>query len=87
MNKEKARDPQDLEGLLVPRQNAGDVDGIAELYESEALLDRGLGRFLYGREEIRKFFAGLVASGQKLEIGEQSGALICGDLALTSTRF
>jgi ketosteroid isomerase-like protein len=86
MKRELARDPQDLERLWVSRQNAGDIEGMAALYESQALLDCGGGRLLRSREAIREFFAELVASGRKFEMGEQRAPLVCGDLALTSTR-
>jgi hypothetical protein len=33
-------DPQELERLLVSRQNAGDVDGMAALFEPDAVIDR-----------------------------------------------
>jgi len=36
-----AYDPQDLERLLVSRENAGDLDGVAALYEPQAVLDAG----------------------------------------------
>jgi len=81
-----AHDAQELERLLVARQNAGDVDAIAALYEPEAVLDDNEGRVIRGREEIRKFFAELVASGRKFAMGKQQPAMVCGDLALTSTR-
>lgn len=80
-----AYDPQDLERLLVSRQNAGDVNGMAALYEPEALLDNGEGRLVRGREAIRQFFAELVAQGRKFQMGQQRPARVCGDLALTST--
>lgn len=51
-NRGVAYDPQDLEPLLVSRQNLGDADGMAALYESQALLDDGRGRLLHGREAI-----------------------------------
>ncbi len=81
-----AHDPQDLERLLVSRQNDRDVDGMTELYEPHAVLAAGGGQVLHGREAIRQFFRELVASGSKFEMGEQQPALISGDLALTSTR-
>ena len=84
-NRRPAHDPQDLERLLVSRQNAGDVDGMAALYEPDALLDDGEGRLLHGQEAIRQFFAELVAQGWKLQMGQQRPAMVCGDLALTST--
>jgi len=82
-----AYDPQDLERLLVSRENAGDVDGMAALYEPDAVLDAGGGQIKHGLEATRKFFGELVAAGQKFQMGEQRPALICGDLALTSTRL
>ena len=84
-NRGLAYDPQDLERLLVSRENVGDIDGMAALYEPQALLDSGEGRLLHGREAIRKFYTELVATGRKFELGEQRAALVCGNLALTST--
>src|SRR5260370_18317069 len=80
-----ARDPQDLERLLVSRERAGDVDGMADLYEPHAVLDCGDGRLTLGREAIRAFYAGLVAIGRKFDFGDQCPAIISGNLALTST--
>jgi hypothetical protein len=45
------------------------------------------GLLTYGREAIRKFYGELVATGRKFELGEQRAAMVCGDLALTSTRL
>src|SRR3990170_1103419 len=86
VGREPARDPQDLERLLVSRERAGDVDGMAALYESHAVLDCGDGRLTLGRETIRAFYADLVATGRKFDFGDQRPAIISGDLALTSTR-
>ena len=80
-----AYDPQDLERLLVLRENAGDVDGMAALYEPDAVLDAGSGQIKHGREAIRKYFADLVAAGQKFQMGVQRPAMVGGDLAVTST--
>ena len=85
VGREPARDPQDLEQLLVSRQRAGDVDGMAALYEPQAALDCGDGRFTRGRDAIRAFYADLVATGRKFDFGDQRPAIISGDLALTST--
>jgi SnoaL-like domain len=87
VGREPARDPQDLERLLVSRERAGDVDGMAALYEPHAVLDCGDGRLTLDREAIRAFYAGLVAMGRKFDFGDQRPAIISGDLALTSTRF
>ena len=82
-----ARDPQELEQLLVARQRAGDVEGMLALFESDAVIDCGEGRLIRGREAIRAFYVELVATGRKFEMGVQQPALISGDLALTSTRL
>jgi SnoaL-like domain len=87
VGREPARDPQDLERLLVSRERAGDVDGMAALYEPYAVLDCHGGRLTLGRESIRAFYARLVARGQKFDFGDQRPAIISGDLALTSTRL
>jgi len=41
---------------------------------------------IYGRDAIHAFFTELVARGRKFEMGQQQAAIVCGDLALTSTR-
>ena len=85
--RQPARDPQDLERLLIDRQHVGDVEGMVALFERQAVVDCGEGKFLHGRDEIRHYFAEVVASGRKFARGQQQPALICGDLALTSTRL
>lgn len=80
-------DPQDLERLLVSRQRAGDVEGMVALFEPQAVIDHGGGQLAVGTEAIRKLFAAFVAAGRKFEFGEQQAAIVCGDLALTSTRL
>ncbi len=86
-DREPARDPLDLERLLVSRQRAGDVDGMAALYEPNAALDYGDGQLTLGKEAIRTFFARVVATGGKFDLGDQRPAIISGDLALTSTHL
>lgn len=84
---EPARNPQELARLLVSRELQGDADGMAALYETRAVLDRGDGQLLCGREAIRAFYADLVAAGRRFDLGDQQAALVNGDLALTSTRL
>jgi ketosteroid isomerase-like protein len=81
------RDPQDLARLLVSLERAGDVKGMAALYERDAVLDLGEGQLARGRDAIRAFYAGLVAVGRKFDLGDQRPAIINGDLALTSTHL
>jgi hypothetical protein len=86
-NREPALDPQDLERLLVARQHAGDIEGMVALFEPQALVDCGDGHLLHGHGEIRRYFVEVIASGRKFARGVQQAALLCGDLALTSTRL
>ncbi|MBN9217382.1 MAG: hypothetical protein J0I79_05465 [Mesorhizobium sp.] len=80
-------DPQELEPQLISRQHAGDVDGMTALFEPDAVIDCGEGRFVRGLEAIHGYYKEIVNSGRKFAVGEQRPALICGDLALTSTRL
>ena len=80
-----ARDPQDLERLLVARQWAGDVAGMVALYEPDAVIDCCDGEMLRGRAAIGAYFAALTATGRKFQQGKQRPAVVSGDLALTST--
>ena len=73
--------------MLIDRQHAGDVDGMVALFEPQAVVDCGEGKFLHGHPEIRRYFAEVVASGRKFARGEQQPALICGELGLTPTRL
>lgn len=83
-------DPQQLERQLVMRENAGDVRGMTALFEPEAVIELNDGRLVRGHEAIHKFFTdlqttGLGPEGRRFRLGEQREALLCGDLALTST--
>jgi hypothetical protein len=88
--KEPIRDPQELERQLVMRENAGDVDGMTALFEPDAVIELNDGRLVRGKQAIREFFTelqvtGLGPEGRRFRLGKQRPALICGDLALTST--
>src|ERR1700752_1065755 len=84
--REPARDPQDLERMLIARQHAGDVDGMVALFEADAVVDTG-DALLQGHSAIRAYFARGVAEGRKFQVGQQRPAVINGDLALPSTRL
>jgi hypothetical protein len=88
--REPIYDPQELERQLVVRENAGDVIGMTALFEPDAVIELNDGRLLRGKEAIHAFFTklqvtGLGPEGRRFKLGEQRPALICGDLALTST--
>jgi ketosteroid isomerase-like protein len=81
-----AKVPNDLEKIFVERANAGDVDGLVALYETEATLVCGDGVRVIGTEQIRAFFTNYLLSRPRLSPSEQSPALCNGDVALTSSR-
>ncbi|MFI1234966.1 YybH family protein [Nocardia salmonicida] len=85
--RERAQRPEDLSRLVVERLNAGDVDGLVELYESDAVLALPDGVVATGVDQIRAAYARLVADRPVFQPGHQAPALLAGDLALTSSRL
>ena len=81
---ERARQPEDLDRLFLERANAGDVEGVVDLYEPGAVLAFPPGRLTAGRAAIREVYADLLASRPRLT-GEIRPAIRNGDIAITST--
>lgn len=84
---EPARDPQDLERLLIERQWVGDIEGMTALFAPDAVIDTGEAPLIRGHDAIRALFTDIVAKGRKFTKGKQSAAVINGDVALTSTHL
>ena len=63
-DRQLARDPQDLERLLIARQWAGDIDGMVALFEPDAVVDSGEKDLTRGREAIRALFTEIAATGR-----------------------
>jgi ketosteroid isomerase-like protein len=89
--REPIHDPQELERQLVARENAGDVSGMTALFAPDAVIELNDGRLVRGKAAIQEFFTELQATGigpegRRFKLGAQRPALVCGDLALTSTR-
>ena len=85
-NRERAIQPEELNRFFLERANAGDVDGVVALYESDAVLVGPDGRVITGTLALRQAYNQLLAGKPKFE-GETQGAIHNGDLALTSTQF
>jgi ketosteroid isomerase-like protein len=81
---ERALRPEDLDRLFLERANAGDVDGVVDLYEPEAVLVVPPGRLAVGTQAIRKMYEGLLADRPQFT-GVIRPAISAGDIALTST--
>ena len=79
--------PEDLGTFFLERANAGDVEGLVALYEPEAVLAVSPERLATGHEEIREFYASLLAGRPAFSSAGQQPAIRHGDLALTSTRL
>ena len=83
--REKATKPEDITRLFVERANAGDAEGLAELYEPHAVLGFPPGRTTVGRDAIRAVLEKMLARVDHLEPEEPLPTLRAGDLALTAT--
>ena len=82
---EKALKPEDLTRLFVERANDGDADGLAALYEENAVMAYPVGSHTVGREAIRELWAKILTNAPKFEPENPLPTLISGDIALTST--
>ncbi|WP_433724642.1 YybH family protein [Actinoplanes sp. CA-051413] len=84
-DREKATRPEDLTRLFVERANAKDAEGIALLYEEDAVMAYPPGQQTVGREAIRKLWEQALAHMPAFEPEPPLPTLISGELALTST--
>ena len=82
---EKAMRPEDISRLFVERSNAGDADGVAALYEEDAVMAYPPGGQTIGRAAIRDLWAAVLEKGPHFEYEEPLPTLVSGDIALTST--
>lgn len=86
-NRAKAHEPEDLARLFVERAKAGDAEGLAELYEPDAVLAYPPGRRTVGRDAIRALLEQFVKSPavQSMEVEPALPTVSNGELAITST--
>lgn len=80
-----ATEPEDLARLFVERANAGDAEGLAELYEPDAVLAYPPGQTTAGRAAILALFEQMLAHATGFEVEPALPTVRNGDLALTST--
>jgi ketosteroid isomerase-like protein len=80
-------DPQHIARELAARAEAKDSQGIALLYEPDAVLAVDAGQVVRGRQAIADYFGKILAAGFPVSLGEQRPVIISGDLAMTSTRL
>jgi ketosteroid isomerase-like protein len=82
---EKAHTPEDLTRLFVERANAGDAEGLAALYETDAVMAYPPGDQTVGREAIRRLWEEILAKRPHFQPEEPLPTLLAGELALTAT--
>ena len=82
---DKAQHPEDLARFFIDRANAGDVEGLVALYEPDAVLAVGE-PVASGHEEIRQFYARILAKKREFPPVDQMKPVIHGDLAMTTSR-
>jgi ketosteroid isomerase-like protein len=77
--------PEDLTRLFVERANAGDVDGLVELYEPDAVLAFPPGSQTTGHPALRKLFVEMLKNMPEFKQEPTLPTIRNGDLAITST--
>jgi len=80
-----AMNPEDVTRLFVDRSNAGDADGVAALYEPDAVMAYPPGSQTVGRDAIRELWAAVLEHQPTFQYETSLPTLVCGDIALTST--
>ncbi|TCN57031.1 ketosteroid isomerase-like protein [Rhodococcus sp. SMB37] len=85
MQYEKAYRPEDLTRFFVERSNAGDADGVAALYEENAVMAYPPGQTTVGRAAIRELWAAVLVNRPRFEPEAPLPTLASEDIALTST--
>ncbi|WP_417563332.1 YybH family protein [Microbacterium sp.] len=86
--REKAATPADIPRLFVQFVQAGDFDGLATLYEDDAVLALPPGQTTTGNAAIAEVFRQRFAEASPGGAGaELQPVLLSGDLAVTSTRM
>ena len=81
-----ASNPRDNHGLFEKLSSQGDVDGLLELYEEDAVYVASADNLLRGREQIRSALQMMIDLGIETRL-ELIGLVETGDVALEKTRW
>jgi ketosteroid isomerase-like protein len=84
--RERAQEPEDVTRLFVALANARDAEGLAELYEPDAIMGFPPGHETVGRAAIRAVLEQMIAAVPEFKNEEPLPTLRFEDLALTSTQ-
>jgi uncharacterized protein (TIGR02246 family) len=83
--RQQAVAPEEITRLLVERANSGDAEGMAALYEEDAVVASPPGQVTSGRDAIRSLYEGMVAGAVRMEIEDAVPTVRTAGLALTGT--
>ena len=83
--RERATKPEGLTRLFVELGNAGDAEGLAGLYEPDAVVAFPPGQMTVGRPAIQALYEKMLAAKPHFELEKPLPTLHSGDLALTAT--
>ena len=81
----RALEPEDLTRLFVELGNAGDAEGLASLYEDDAIVAFPPGKLTVGRDAIKALYEQMLAAKPHFQLETPLPTLLMGDIALTST--
>jgi uncharacterized protein (TIGR02246 family) len=81
----RAQHPEDLTRLFVEFSNAGDAEGVAGLYEENAVLAYPPGSQTVGRAAIQRLWQQVLDQAPRFDHEDPLPTLVSGDIALTST--
>jgi uncharacterized protein (TIGR02246 family) len=83
--RERATRPEDITRLFAERAKAKDAEGLASLYEDDAVLAYPPGQMTEGRAAILALYEKMLAQAPEFEPEAPLPSVIIGDLALTAT--
>ena len=81
-----AKTPEELDTLFAKALNAGDLDALVSLYESNASLMAAPGNVVIGKVDIRSALAGFLAAKPTMTLSART-LTQTGDLALVSAEW
>jgi uncharacterized protein (TIGR02246 family) len=84
-NRERANAPEDITRLFVECANAADAEGIAALYEVDAVMAYPPGGVTIGRAAIEELWQKVLEARPHFEPESPLPTLVSGDIALTAT--
>ena len=85
VERERALQPEDLTRLFVEFGNAGDAEGLAGLYEPDAVVAFPLGKQTVGRDAIRALYEQMLSAKPRFRLETPLPTIHVGEIALTAT--